>query len=463
MINSFADALFPSVHRRRAGRAVDAGDRGRRRAGRLRDAGGARPRAIRRRTCGGCSSIGCTSVAASASAAIDLVVEQCREWGDRSLARLVGAGEGQPRADVPRPRIRPHRRRSTTARSKPASPSDRPAAPGPGSVDRCASIASRTRRAASTKRGNCAARRAGCRSPRSRTSRRARCAPGDGLITITLLPSATASSTPWVMSTTRATGVLPDPAELGLQMLPREGIECTERLVHQHQVRIVGEHAGDLASLLHATGQFVDGTVGELRQSDPVEFARAPARGAADRGTPRMRSPSSTFLRTDSHGISDVGCWNTTPRSAPGPVDRSTADLDRVRRSVRRNRRSAAAASSCRNRSDRRGTGTCPAATSMSMSSSTAQRPVGGRVLVGDADESAASARRRRCVEAAGTADRQFVSEVPGQLTAATLAAKESSTPADVHRSSSCTVSMVPWSLLNWAAAKRFVASPPPR
>ena len=40
-----------------------------------------------------------------------------------------------------------------------------------------------------------------------------------------------------------------------------------------------------------------------------------------DRGTPRMRKPNSTLPTTSSHGMS--ACfWNTTPRSAPGPITR---------------------------------------------------------------------------------------------------------------------------------------------
>ena len=54
---------------------------------------------------------------------------------------------------------------------------------------------------------------------------------------------------------------------------------------------------------------------------------RARSRRRSASATPRMRRPNSTFSMTLSHGIS--ACfWNTTPRSAPGPIDRLAVEHD---------------------------------------------------------------------------------------------------------------------------------------
>jgi len=46
----------------------------------------------------------------------------------------------------------------------------------------------------------------------------------------------------------------PDIEQELLHHLARLRIEGSERLVHQHHPRMVDEHAGDLGTLLHATG-----------------------------------------------------------------------------------------------------------------------------------------------------------------------------------------------------------------
>ena len=148
---------------------------------------------------------------------------------------------------------------------------------------------------------------------------------------------------------------------LVLQVLPGQGVDRAERLVHQHHVGIVGEHAGDLAALLHAARQLVGRALGERRPGRRGRARPRPRPAARRSATPRSRIPSSTFSRTDSHGYSDVGCWNTTPRSRPGP------STGRVRRRVTvpavggGSRRRAAAASTCRSRWGRRSSRTRPA------------------------------------------------------------------------------------------------------
>ena len=126
----------------------------------------------------------------------------------------------------------------------------------------------------------------------------------------------------------RATGVLPDPAELGLQVLAREGIERAERLVHQHQVRVVGEDAGDLASLLHATGQFVDGTVGEFGQSDPVEFLVRSGAPLRARHTAHLRPEFDVLAHRQPRHQRRRLLEHDSPIGARS-AHRSTTDLDR--------------------------------------------------------------------------------------------------------------------------------------
>ena len=104
-----------------------------------------------------------------------------------------------------------------------------------------------------------------------------------------------------------------------LLLLARERVERAERLVHQHHFGIARERAREADALLHAAGDLIDRSVRELLEADRRELRRARSACARAFATPRIRSPNSTFSTTTSHGIS--ACfWNTTPRSAPGPV-----------------------------------------------------------------------------------------------------------------------------------------------
>ena len=91
-----------------------------------------------------------------------------------------------------------------------------------------------------------------------------------------------------------------------------------ERLVHQHELDR-RQCAGDTDSLLHPARQLVDRPPGEIPES-----RRDGSLSSATRCSLRARrrasgSPNATLSTTLSHGIS--ACfWNTTPRSAPGPV-----------------------------------------------------------------------------------------------------------------------------------------------
>ena len=63
---------------------------------------------------------------------------------------------------------------------------------------------------------------------------------------------------------------LPQVQQLVLQALARHRVERAERLVHQHHLRVVGQHAGDGDALLHAAGKLVRIGVGEVLQARPV-------------------------------------------------------------------------------------------------------------------------------------------------------------------------------------------------
>ena len=85
-------------------------------------------------------------------------------------------------------------------------------------------------------------------------------------------------------------------------------------------LRVVGEHPGDLAALLHAARQLVRAPVGEVGDARPCRARRRRSPGAAALATPRRREPE---LDVPPHGqprVQRVGCWNTTPRSGPGHV-----------------------------------------------------------------------------------------------------------------------------------------------
>ena len=66
---------------------------------------------------------------------------------------------------------------------------------------------------------------------------------------------------------------LPQPQQLVLHPLPRQGVERTERLVEQEDFRIVGERAGDRDALLHAAGELARKTMFEALQADRADEA----------------------------------------------------------------------------------------------------------------------------------------------------------------------------------------------
>ncbi len=176
--------------------------------------------------------------------------------------------------------------------------------------------------------------------------------PGRGLITSTREPSSTASSTLWVMKTTVRPVEDHNSRICVLEAFPGEGVERAEGLVHQHHVRVVGQHAGDLAALLHPARQLVDGPVGEVGESDAVELGE---RAGSALGLPdsAQAQPELDVLADRQPRVQRRRVLEHDAAIRPGPGDRPSADVT-VPPSAGGNRRRAAAAWSCRSRWGRR-------------------------------------------------------------------------------------------------------------
>ncbi len=94
--------------------------------------------------------------------------------------------------------------------------------------------------------------------------------PGRGDITISLVPMNSASSTLWVMKKTDLSGLAPDLQDQLLRLFARQRVEGAERFVHQQDLRIAGQGAGDADALLHPARQLVD-----RRVLEPVQPQKA--------------------------------------------------------------------------------------------------------------------------------------------------------------------------------------------
>ena len=69
----------------------------------------------------------------------------------------------------------------------------------------------------------------------------------------------------------RLAALHPDALQLGVHLLPRQGVERAERLVHEQQIRIVDERAAEADALLHPAGQLVRVCVFEPIQPDELD------------------------------------------------------------------------------------------------------------------------------------------------------------------------------------------------
>ena len=63
----------------------------------------------------------------------------------------------------------------------------------------------------------------------------------------------------------------PDALQFEIELIARDGVERTERLVHQQDVRIVGQRARDRGTLPHAAGKLT--RPGRLKTANADELA----------------------------------------------------------------------------------------------------------------------------------------------------------------------------------------------
>ena len=94
--------------------------------------------------------------------------------------------------------------------------------------------------------------------------------PGPALITRTRSASSAASSTEWVtkIMVTRVRAQIAQ--QLALELLARERVERAERLIHQEDIGVVCQHAGNGDPLLHAARKLVGITAGGALEPDEL-------------------------------------------------------------------------------------------------------------------------------------------------------------------------------------------------
>ena len=107
--------------------------------------------------------------------------------------------------------------------------------------------------------------------------------PGRGVISITWSPRGERLADVVGDEDDRAPGLLPDPVQIVVQLVAGDGVERREGLVHQQQLRFLGQGAGQRAALTHATRQLMRPALGEVDQADHAEqpVDRLVALGAA--------------------------------------------------------------------------------------------------------------------------------------------------------------------------------------
>ncbi len=120
---------------------------------------------------------------------------------------------------------------------------------------------------------------------------------------------------------------LPHPGQQLLHVVPGQGVEGAERLVHQQHLRPVGQRPGDRHALLHAARKLVRIGVGEAVEADqrqmlarPLAQLRSPVAGGAQRelDVPLRRQPGQQRVALEDDAA-----------VAPGPQDRLAVDQHR--------------------------------------------------------------------------------------------------------------------------------------
>ena len=173
------------------------------------------------------------------------------------------------------------------------------------------------------------------------------------------VPRNTASEMPCVTNRMVLPDSLPDAQQLEVHLLAGQRVERAERLVHQHQLRVVDQRACDRRALLHAARQLVRPLVLRACEADQREqVARAPRRSSI--GRPRISAGSMTLSRIVRH-FSSSGCWNTMPMSRAGSNGSFAEPTSPCRRRADAGRRGSSAACSCRSRTGRPGRRARPA------------------------------------------------------------------------------------------------------
>jgi hypothetical protein len=122
-------------------------------------------------------------------------------------------------------------------------------------------------------------------------------------------------------------GLALDALQLDIHALAGHGVERAERLVHQHDLRVMHQRAADRGALLHTAGQLPGQFF--LESLEPDHFSAAPSR-AADifRATDCFMSiGSSTLFKTLRHGSSSE-FWNTMPTLPCGFVTSLAVDQE---------------------------------------------------------------------------------------------------------------------------------------
>ena len=124
------------------------------------------------------------------------------------------------------------------------------------------------------------------------------------------LPIFSASSRSWLTKMMVFLSSFCSIEELVLQLVADQRIERRERLVHEQDVGVGGEGAGEADALLHAAGQLVAEFARPIATGRPWRASRRRFGAISAFGMPRSSSPKPTFSRTVRQG-SSANCWNT--------------------------------------------------------------------------------------------------------------------------------------------------------
>ena len=119
--------------------------------------------------------------------------------------------------------------------------------------------------------------------------------PGRGDITTMRVDRNTASGIEWVTKTIVLPVCVPEPQQLLVELVADDLVERAEGLVHQQQVGVEGQRAGDRGALLHAARELPGKLAARSRSrltSSSVRATRASPLGLAK---PMISSGSATL------------------------------------------------------------------------------------------------------------------------------------------------------------------------